>query len=168
MQWSDRLSGPVRSQVDDRGGDVARRLLQVRLQVRPANNAFACVQIDQDEWPVIEGPTLDTIGRFNGTSTGLTRMPKGVVNNGAGIFVIYAAALPAWSQRGRFISHGQHQTLRSKNGTVSHGVKIRLKGHGTESAAFACLTDARVGRKPQKRLSAKVPTPNPFIRLRRA
>ena len=117
---------------------------------------------------MIEGPTLDTIGRFNGTSTGLTRMPKGVVNNGAGIFVIYAAALPAWSQRGRFISHGQHQTLRSKNGTVSHGVKIRLKGHGTESAAFACLTDARVGRKPQKRLSAKVPTPNPFIRLRRA
>lgn len=35
------------------------------------------------------------------------------------------------------------ESRRSKDGTVSHRVKVRLKGYGTESATFARLTDAK-------------------------
>ena len=35
------------------------------------------------------------------------------------------------------------ESRRSEDGIVSHRVKVRLKGHGTESATFARLTDAK-------------------------
>jgi integrase len=35
------------------------------------------------------------------------------------------------------------ESRRSEDGTVSHRVKVRLKGHGTETATFARLTDAK-------------------------
>ena len=35
------------------------------------------------------------------------------------------------------------ESRRSDGGTISHRVKVRLKGHNTESATFARLTDAK-------------------------
>ncbi|MNY50068.1 hypothetical protein D3C86_1855450 [compost metagenome] len=54
IQRAKRGACPRRDKVSDDGHDVLRGLLEVRLKIAAADNAFPGVKIDQDQRPLVE------------------------------------------------------------------------------------------------------------------